>query len=190
MGALRTVRSLQERDLLVQSALGFYTDGRTRAALAQFEDGLQTLGLLEEIKSRPHVFEDLFINFEKPQQAKDLSSLFEVCFSPVGSNRRQQENQTICFWRDWLIDVEEEECSPLTMEMVLELASGASTVPPLGFTQPPQIQFLHGTSDYKLIYPEANTCLIILRLPLHNSYDDFKTSMTEGILQAPSSGIP
>ncbi|XP_077099151.1 uncharacterized protein LOC143750154 isoform X2 [Siphateles boraxobius] len=35
MGALRTVRSLQERDFLVQSALGFYTNGRTRAALAQ-----------------------------------------------------------------------------------------------------------------------------------------------------------
>jgi len=64
------------------------------------------LGLLEEIKNQPRVFENLFINLEKPLQAKDLSSLFEVCFSPVGSNRRQQENQTICFWRDWLIDVE------------------------------------------------------------------------------------
>lgn len=84
----------------------------------------------------------------------------------------------------------EGECSPLTMEMVLEFASGASSVPPLGFSQPPQIQFLHGTSDYKRIYPEANTCLIILRLPLHNSYDDFKTYMTGGILQAPTFGIP
>jgi len=84
----------------------------------------------------------------------------------------------------------EGECSPLSMEMVLEFTSGASTVPPLGFPQRPQIQFLHENSGYKRIYPEANTCLIILRLPLHNNYDDFKTYMTNGILQAPTFGIP
>ncbi len=35
MGALRLVKSLQERDSLVQSALDFYTDGRTCAVLKQ-----------------------------------------------------------------------------------------------------------------------------------------------------------
>lgn len=72
----------------------------------RFQEGLQTLGVLEEIRSNPSVFEDLFTNPKKPLFANDLSSLFEVCFSPVGSNRWQQQNETICFWRDWLIDVE------------------------------------------------------------------------------------
>lgn len=189
MGALRLVKSMDERDALVQSALEFYTNGRTYTALTQFQHGLQSLGLLEEIRSHPHVFEDLFTNAAKPLHANDLSSLFEVCFSPAGSNRRQLENHTICFWRDWLIDVEDGECSPLTMEMVLEFASGASAVPPLGFSQRPQIQFLHSSTGNNRIYPEANTCAIILRLPLHSSYDTFKTCMTEGILQAPTFGV-
>ncbi len=94
-----------------------------------------------------------------------------------------------CTFLTILTFVAEGECQPLTMEMVLEFASGASTVPPLGFAQRPQIQFLHGNSGYKRIYPEANTCQIILRLPIHDSYDDFKTCMTDGILQAPTFGV-
>uniref|UniRef100_A0A8C5G7P5 HECT domain-containing protein n=1 Tax=Gouania willdenowi TaxID=441366 RepID=A0A8C5G7P5_GOUWI len=39
------------------------------------------------------------------------------------------------------------------------------------------------------IFPEANTCAIVLRLPIHKQYEKFKSCMTEGILQAPGFGI-
>lgn len=72
----------------------------------RFEEGFKTLGLIDELKKHPYIFEDLFINAVRPLEAKDLSTLFDVDFSPLGSNKRRLENKTVCFWRDWLIDVE------------------------------------------------------------------------------------
>ncbi|XP_048036146.1 G2/M phase-specific E3 ubiquitin-protein ligase [Megalobrama amblycephala] len=188
LGALRFISSLEERDCLVQSAAEYFVNGRTNLALRQFEEGFKTFGLLDELKKNPGIFEDLFINGVTPLEAKDLSTLFEVDFSPVGSNKRRLENKTICFRRDWLIDVEEGDCNPLTLEMVLEFASGASSVPPLGFPHQPKIEFLHTFGQETRIFPEANTCLIVLRLPIHSTYEHFRTYMTEGILQSPTFG--
>ncbi|XP_016349333.1 G2/M phase-specific E3 ubiquitin-protein ligase-like, partial [Sinocyclocheilus anshuiensis] len=106
IGALRYVSSLTENNSLVQSAAEFFVNGRLQAALEQFSEGLQTLGLLDEMQKNSALFYDMFVSDEKPLQAKDLCSLFNVNFSPQGSNRRARENQTICHWRDWLIDVE------------------------------------------------------------------------------------
>ncbi|XP_028296999.1 G2/M phase-specific E3 ubiquitin-protein ligase-like isoform X2 [Gouania willdenowi] len=187
MGTLRYITSLEQRDSLVQSAAHYFVDGRMHVAFRQFEEGFKTLGFLDELRAHPEIFEDLFTSAPKPLEAKDFSTLFQVDFSVPGSNRRPLENQTICFWRDWLIDVEEGECSPLTLEMVPEFASGASAVPPLGFPLHPVIEFLYN-EDTK-IFPEANTCAIVLRLPIHKQYEKFKSCMTEGILQAPGFGI-
>ncbi|KAL7865492.1 hypothetical protein SRHO_G00107390 [Serrasalmus rhombeus] len=71
----------------------------------------------------------------------------------------------------------EGECSPIALEMILELASGASTVPPLGFPHRPQIEFLH----------EANK--IVLHLPVHTDYESFKKYMKEGVLQTPTFSV-
>lgn len=72
----------------------------------RFVEGLKTLGLLEELRKNPAVFYNMFVSEEVPLQAKDLCTLFDVDFSLQGSNRRDRENMTICFWRDWLIDIE------------------------------------------------------------------------------------
>ncbi|XP_051948348.1 G2/M phase-specific E3 ubiquitin-protein ligase-like [Xyrauchen texanus] len=188
MGALRYISSLEERDSLVQSAAEYFVNGRTNLALRQFEEGFKTFGLMDELKNHAEIFEDLFVNAIRPLEAKDLTTLFEVDFSPLGSNKRQLENKTICFWRDWLIDVEEGDFNPLTLEMVLQFASGASSVPPLGFPRQPKIEFLHSFGQDTRIFPEANTCLIVLRLPIHSTYESFRTYMTEGILQSPTFG--
>ncbi len=75
----------------------------------------------------------------------------------------------------------------MTLEVVLEFASGSSAVPPLGFPQRPVVESLHD-EDTK-IFPEANMCVIVLRLTIHKQYEKFRSCMTEGILQAPSFGI-
>ncbi|KAL7400150.1 hypothetical protein ABVT39_007202 [Epinephelus coioides] len=186
IGALRHVSNLKEKDSLVQSAADFFVNGRMQTALDQFVEGFRTLGLLEELRENPAVFRSMFVSEERPLQAKDLFSLFGVDYSVQGSNKRAKENSTICYWRDWLIDIEEGECSPITLEKVLEFTSGASTVPPLGFPHRPQIHFIH---EANRVFPEANTCLIILRLPIHSDYEDFRKYMEEGILQAPTFGV-
>ncbi|KAL1270818.1 hypothetical protein QQF64_029834 [Cirrhinus molitorella] len=183
---IQETSTVPEKDSFVQSALEFFTHGRLQAALDQFVEGLQTLGLLEEMRKNSALFYDMFVNEEKPLQAKDLCSLFKVNFSPQGSNRRARENKTICHWRDWLIDVEEGECDPINLQLIMEFTTGASSVPPLGFPHSPQIEFLH---DNGKIFPEANTCLVVLRLPIHTEYEMFKRYMTDGIVQSPTFGV-
>lgn len=78
-----------------------------------------------------------------------------------------------------------EESKNLTLQEVLAFACGLEELPPLGFQNPPLIEFLH--TDRK--FPEANTCDIVLRLPIHRSYDEFCTLMCSGILQATEFGM-
>lgn len=78
-------------------------------------EGLQTLGLLEEMQKNSALFYEPFVNEEEPLQAKDLCSLFKLNLSPQGSNRMAGENKNICNWRDWLIDVEGMSCYSFTV---------------------------------------------------------------------------
>lgn len=78
---------------------------------------------------------------------------------------------------------------PVTLEQMLFFASGIDCIPPLGFPNHPTIQFLHDSNGYRRIFPEANTCEVILRLPLHPSYSIFTEYMESGILQSPTFGL-
>ncbi|CAL8361411.1 unnamed protein product [Arctogadus glacialis] len=117
----RSITTLKQRDALVQSAVDFFVEGRLNVALQQFVEGFNTLGLLQEMRAHPDLFRSMFEEDVTPLKAKDLSALFQISFSAPGTHAREIENWTICFWRDWLIDVEEGECAPLTLENVLEV---------------------------------------------------------------------
>ena len=68
----------------------------------------------------------------------------------------------------------------LNLGDILAFATGASSVPPIGFNCQPSIQF-HSTSKF----PEANTCANILRLSLLNeSYEEFKDSFCFSVANA------
>ncbi|XP_029595761.1 G2/M phase-specific E3 ubiquitin-protein ligase-like [Salmo trutta] len=130
----------------------------------------------------------------KPPTARDLWDLFKVTYSIPGGNRRCLENDTICHWFNWLAEVQDGECPPLTVAMVLEFATGATVVPPLGFEDTPTIEFLHTArgrlaGQQKKKYPEANTCAVTLRLPLHSTYNAFREFMTSGIVNSPHFGV-
>lgn len=70
-----------------------------------------------------------------------------------------------------------EEEGPTKLRKVLAFATGATVVPPVGFSPSPSVEFLHeGDEDFSPIpmFPMANTCINCIRLPLHKSYEDFK----------------
>ena len=57
----------------------------------------------------------------------------------------------------------------VTLNQLLMFVTGADRVPPLGFPGEPTLNFLHtGT-----VFPEANTCALILKLPLHTTLESF-----------------
>ncbi len=73
----------------------------------------------------------------------------------------------------------------LTLQEVLAFASWLEELPPLGFKNQPIIDFIHTDR----IFPEANTCDVVLRLPIHRSYKEFCNHMCSGILQATEFGM-
>lgn len=74
----------------------------------------------------------------------------------------------------------------MSIAEILVFATGAETEPPLGFPCVPQINFIHETGAK---YPLANTCGLILNLPVVTTYEAFKEGMEEGILQSPTFGF-
>uniref|UniRef100_A0A8C1B7G6 HECT domain-containing protein n=1 Tax=Cyprinus carpio carpio TaxID=630221 RepID=A0A8C1B7G6_CYPCA len=183
-------RTLEDREIVVQCAAKFYLEGRLNAAMEQFVDGLGCLGLHAAIKANPKHIRYLFLAKEDPLTAQDLIDVFSPHFAEEGSNHRRSEIRTYAWFRDFLLDVEGGEMQVdqskcLTLQEVLAFASGLEELPPLGFKNQPIIEFIH--TDRK--FPEANTCDVVLRLPVHRSYEEFSNHMCSGILQATEFGM-
>lgn len=77
----------------------------------RFSEGLQTLGLLELVRSHPVAFRDVFSCSVTPLRAFDLVSLFVPELSTPGSNLWRTERRVEGFWRDFLLEVEGNMCS-------------------------------------------------------------------------------
>lgn len=83
-----------------------------------------------------------------------------------------------CYFLDGVFEI--------TLDQLLVFTSGADRIPALGFSPQPTLTFNHETGRK---YPEANTCLVKLKLPIHNAYEEFTKYMCEGIIQAPTFGL-
>ena len=76
----------------------------------------------------------------------------------------------------------DDECFSLTLENILQFATGATYLPPLGFDNNPQIGFAH---DCTVTLPTANTCSPTLMLPTAIAdVDAFKRRMTYTIFNS------
>ncbi|KAL7369794.1 hypothetical protein ABVT39_009065 [Epinephelus coioides] len=100
---------MEGRDQLVQAATSFYMEGRTKEALQQLTEGLGTLGLLDLMKINPSIFKEVFTSSERPLKATDLISLFKATLSHPESNQWRKEKRVEGYWRDFLLDIEEDE---------------------------------------------------------------------------------
>ena len=90
-----------------------------------------------------------------------------------------------------------DEEGPTKLGKILTFATGASEIPPIGFSPQPSIEFLHdeqtvfnsthGVSAAR--FPMANTCVNCLRIPLHSAYEAFKTNMDFAIANTQGFGM-
>ncbi|CAB1437172.1 unnamed protein product [Pleuronectes platessa] len=162
-GCLRPMRSIRDKDLLVHDIVMFQVHFK----------GLKTLGVLEKILRHPDSFRPLFCYEPSTLTADQVDDVFSIWLSPEGSNNRAAEERVVTFWRDYLQDAEEEE-GPSKLQQILSFATGASVLPPIGFSPTPSVQFIQKEDDdfsCTPMFPLANTCI---KLPLHVSYQEFK----------------
>ncbi|XP_054476984.1 G2/M phase-specific E3 ubiquitin-protein ligase-like [Anoplopoma fimbria] len=150
---------------------------RVAGAFERFKEGLKVLGVLDAIRMHPESFRPLMCHEPTALTADLMDHLFHIRLSEVGSNKRRTEELVVPFWRDYLQDVEEQE-GPSKLGKILAFATGASVVPPVGFSPQPSIDFLHEhSSSPKQRLPMANTCINCLKLPLLDTYEAFRESM-------------
>jgi len=79
--------------------------------------------------------------------------------------------------------------SSVTLEDVLTFATGSDCEPAIGFSPQPSVEFLHEDLPSGVVkFPRANTCGVVLCLPIVGCYDTFVEYMESGIRQAPTFG--
>ncbi|KAI7790106.1 putative G2/M phase-specific E3 ubiquitin-protein ligase-like [Triplophysa rosa] len=162
---------IEDRNLLVDDILMFQVVHRVHGAFERFRDGMKTLGVLDAIQSHPVSFLPILCHQPTPLSADIIEELFEFRLSQKGSNNRVQEEVVVPFWRDYLQDIEDED-GPDKLEKILAFATGATCIPPMGFTPQPTIEFLHIERSQSAVvsrFPMANTCINCLKLPLHKT---------------------
>ena len=74
--------------------------------ISRFQKGLSTLGVLEVIRRNPETMKRAFVYEPDVLTAASVEDLFTITRSPEGTNKRRQEEQTLAFLRDLLLDLE------------------------------------------------------------------------------------
>ncbi|MGH0130112.1 UNVERIFIED_CONTAM: hypothetical protein FKN15_006173 [Acipenser sinensis] len=150
----------------------------------RFKLGLSTLDVLDAIRKFPQAFQPAFCHTETKLTSQEIDQMFSIVMESQGSNKRQTQSKVTGWWRDYLIDAQEEETG-VSLGEILAFATGTDYPPALGWETKPSIEFIY-SSD---LLPTANTCANILRLPtVHKEYEDFKKNMDFAIQNSPGFG--
>lgn len=105
LGITQQPSTLSDRDCIVQFFAKHFTVVRVKAQLDQMIDGLKALGIYDLIKANPRSMHKLFTSKPAPITS-DVINLFQMRFSPEGSNRREDEEQVVMFWVHFLEMIE------------------------------------------------------------------------------------
>ena len=99
--------TLAERDQIVQSLATHYTVIAVKAQLDQIVEGLKVLGVYDLIKTHPSAMYNMLISLPKKNSTTTMIDLFQQpVFSEEGSIRREQEEQIVMFWVQFLYLIE------------------------------------------------------------------------------------
>ncbi|KAM3842528.1 G2/M phase-specific E3 ubiquitin-protein ligase [Diretmus argenteus] len=199
-GCKRRIRSLEERDALVEDLVSFTMITRMQLPLQRFREGLRTLGLFEQVQMFPSVFFSVFCEASDRLTAQTIDRLFTVHFSQQ-EERMDKETPVVSFWRHFLVECEVGRSS-ISLQDLLCFATGAVEVPATGLHPPPTLSFLYPLStsppgeeeeeeegEKKTghtgrddgLFPQSDPNSNHLLLPVTTSYQAFKNSMEQAV---------
>ncbi|XP_064646535.1 G2/M phase-specific E3 ubiquitin-protein ligase-like [Lineus longissimus] len=179
-GCYIPVRSLNDKDRVVDAAVKFQVVVRTRMFIERFLEGLSALGVLDQLRKYPEVFRPIFCFRPAPLTAELIQVLFKPVLPVKGHHKRDDASVVLGLWYDYVGEVEEGG-RPTTLKDILFFITGCVYVPPLGFQPEPSVGF-HEEGKYPLV----SVCDNRINLPLFEiaDYDIFKCNMDEGVLNA------
>ncbi|XP_040915885.1 G2/M phase-specific E3 ubiquitin-protein ligase [Toxotes jaculatrix] len=195
-GCNRPISSLEERQALVEDLVSFTMITRMQLPLQRFREGLQTLGVFDQVQLFPSVFCSVFCEEVDRLTAQTVGQLFTINFSQQ-EDRLDKETPVITFWRHFLLECEVGRSS-ISLQDLLLFATGAEELPAAGLLPPPSISFLHppsfsppgaketgrpGTDEWRDegLFPQSEPSSKHLLLPVTSSYQAFKSSMEQAV---------
>ncbi|XP_026194631.1 G2/M phase-specific E3 ubiquitin-protein ligase isoform X2 [Anabas testudineus] len=196
-GCNRPISSLAERDALVEDLVSFTMITRMQLPLQRLREGLQTLGVFNQVQLFPSVFCSVFCEAASRLTAQTVGQLFTVNFSQQ-EERLSRETPVITFWRHFLLECEVGKSS-ISLQDVLHFTTGAEELPAAGLLPHPSISFLHPLTSPTSggeevtsrsarrerrdegLFPQSEPGSKHLLLPVSSSYQAFKSSMEQAI---------
>ncbi|XP_046578859.1 G2/M phase-specific E3 ubiquitin-protein ligase-like [Haliotis rubra] len=151
---------------------------KIHAEIQDFRKGLQDLEMLKYITGSPEATESLSVDTVGPINYRQLKSTYTVHLSPLGSNNRSQEDDTMFAWKDFLRTCESGD-STVAIADILRLWTGSECVPPQGFDNKLSITFVPKRTPAPL--PVAHTCGLVLELLRGFDADAFEEKLTYAI---------
>ncbi|XP_063765618.1 G2/M phase-specific E3 ubiquitin-protein ligase isoform X2 [Eleginops maclovinus] len=194
-GCNRPISSLQEREALVEDLVSFTMITRMQLPLKRFREGLQTLGIFDQVQLFPSVYRSVFCNTKVHLTAHSVDKIFTVNFSEQ-KERLSREEAVIAYWRKFLLECEDGKTS-LSLQDLLRFSTGCEELSASGLLPPPSISFLHPVKAQRKesskirkgkevvreegLFPRSKPASKHLLLPISSSYPDFKRSMEQVI---------
>lgn len=194
---------IKDKLLLLQAASRHFLVSCCMEEIMSFKEGLAHCNVLSNLQ----MFRDEAVNvFIKQKLAvKDFEEIFKPTFSEEGSNRRVKEEQTYCFWlnflkecqrgklvrkffnlRDFEEGIETEIEKRLSLQDVLQFLTGAQRKPLVSLKG--KIVFNHESVERVV----SRTCELELTIPVIPRYTEsrekFVEHFTEDILEGPDFG--
>ncbi|XP_075883846.1 G2/M phase-specific E3 ubiquitin-protein ligase [Nelusetta ayraudi] len=190
-GCSRVIDCLQDKEALVEDLVNFSLITRMQLPLQRFREGLQTLGVFEQVQLFPSAFFSIFCEPPAQLTAQAVSRLFTISFSEQ-DHVADRELPVITFWRHFLLECEVGRSS-ISLQDLLCFATGSQGPPAAGFLPAPFISFLHTVASCTTgeqqeveavdegLFPQREPSSKHLLLPVTSSYPAFKSSMEQAI---------
>ncbi|XP_061191725.1 uncharacterized protein LOC133199956 [Saccostrea echinata] len=149
---------------------------RVHSEISQFTDGLDQVGnFAKAIAKAPEALECLSVAGKSSRlMFGGLRKLYDIEFSPAGSNNRRKEDEVIYCFEAMCADCEA-NILEVTLNDLLAFWTGAAEVPPLGFDKRLKIRFKHQLRV-------AHTCELEIHLWRgYSDPDNFRDDMVKAI---------
>ena len=174
-GYTKPIVTIEDKAALIRYISLHYTLLYSLPHVEQFINGLKLYGLLDIIRKVPQKARVLFqICEESCLTAEIVDELFEVQFSPEGSNKRQQEEAfhfTTIFEeiemgaiKGQVFDFSTESSTEVVFSLgdVLQFVTASPSIPAVGFQPRPVIAFNHLDASRKLQAESCKQTLVLI----------------------------
>ncbi|XP_022067648.2 G2/M phase-specific E3 ubiquitin-protein ligase [Acanthochromis polyacanthus] len=184
-GCNRPIGSMEEREALVEDLVNFTMITRMQLPLQRFREGLQTLGVFDQVQLFPSAFLEVFCEASDHLTAQTVGRLFTVAFSEQ-EDKLNRETAVVAYWRHFLLECEVGRSS-VSLQDLLRFSTGVQDVPAVGLLPAPSISFLHppGLQEEDQrdegLFPQSHPESKRLLLPISSSYQNFKSSMEQAV---------